>query len=157
MSEMLLHCTMWLTNQIVRSWPAVSQCLLMCLWIFCETFALQTDILDEDKRLVSAVDYYFIQEDGARFKVRTGIRTVLVSTRDINEQNEQLVLWSILMMYLQSGEQASDQPKQINHCQYFEIICLFHAICSIRCAQMHSLSCTFYHFIPSFLMSTSRC
>ena len=27
------------------------------------------DILDEDKRLVSAVDYYFIQEDGRRFKV----------------------------------------------------------------------------------------
>ena len=26
-------------------------------------------MLDEDKRLVSAVDYYFIQEDGARFKV----------------------------------------------------------------------------------------
>ena len=28
-----------------------------------------TEILDEDKRLVAAVDYYFIQEDGARFKV----------------------------------------------------------------------------------------
>ncbi|XP_076064206.1 DNA polymerase epsilon catalytic subunit 1 [Oratosquilla oratoria] len=28
-----------------------------------------TEVLDEDKRLVSAVDYYFIQEDGARFKV----------------------------------------------------------------------------------------
>ncbi|XP_048370765.1 DNA polymerase epsilon catalytic subunit A [Sphaerodactylus townsendi] len=28
-----------------------------------------TEILDEDKRLVSAVDYYFIQEDGSRFKV----------------------------------------------------------------------------------------
>ncbi|KAM8961963.1 DNA polymerase epsilon catalytic subunit A [Pelodytes ibericus] len=27
------------------------------------------EILDEDKRLVSAVDYYFIQEDGSRFKV----------------------------------------------------------------------------------------
>nr|XP_027207609.1 DNA polymerase epsilon catalytic subunit A-like [Penaeus vannamei] len=28
-----------------------------------------TEILDEDKRLMSAVDYYFIQEDGSRFKV----------------------------------------------------------------------------------------
>ncbi|XP_032807748.1 DNA polymerase epsilon catalytic subunit A [Petromyzon marinus] len=28
-----------------------------------------TDILDEDKRLTSAVDYYFIREDGSRFKV----------------------------------------------------------------------------------------
>ncbi|XP_014281923.1 DNA polymerase epsilon catalytic subunit 1 [Halyomorpha halys] len=28
-----------------------------------------TEILDEDKRLISAVDYYFIQEDGSRFKV----------------------------------------------------------------------------------------
>ncbi|MEE6511690.1 hypothetical protein FKM82_018375 [Ascaphus truei] len=27
------------------------------------------EILDEDKRLISAVDYYFIQEDGSRFKV----------------------------------------------------------------------------------------
>uniref|UniRef100_A0A8D1TG87 DNA polymerase epsilon catalytic subunit n=1 Tax=Sus scrofa TaxID=9823 RepID=A0A8D1TG87_PIG len=28
-----------------------------------------TEILDEDKRLISAVDYYFIQDDGSRFKV----------------------------------------------------------------------------------------
>ncbi|XP_070201892.1 DNA polymerase epsilon catalytic subunit A-like [Littorina saxatilis] len=27
-----------------------------------------TDVLDEDKRLVSAVDYYFLEEDGSRFK-----------------------------------------------------------------------------------------
>ncbi|MEQ2199573.1 hypothetical protein XENOCAPTIV_003448, partial [Xenoophorus captivus] len=27
-----------------------------------------TEILDEDKRMISAVDYYFIQEDGSRFK-----------------------------------------------------------------------------------------
>ncbi|KAK0148516.1 DNA polymerase epsilon catalytic subunit A [Merluccius polli] len=27
-----------------------------------------TEILDDDKRLISAVDYYFIQEDGSRFK-----------------------------------------------------------------------------------------
>ena len=28
-----------------------------------------TEVLDCDKRLVAAVDYYFIQEDGSRFKV----------------------------------------------------------------------------------------
>jgi len=28
-----------------------------------------TEILDEDKKLIAAVDYYFIQEDGERFKV----------------------------------------------------------------------------------------
>ncbi|XP_017560564.1 DNA polymerase epsilon catalytic subunit A [Pygocentrus nattereri] len=28
-----------------------------------------TEILDDDKRMISAVDYYFIQEDGNRFKV----------------------------------------------------------------------------------------
>ncbi|ELK14230.1 DNA polymerase epsilon catalytic subunit A [Pteropus alecto] len=27
-----------------------------------------TEVLDEDKRLISAVDYYFIQDDGSRFK-----------------------------------------------------------------------------------------
>lgn len=31
----------------------------------------QTEVLDEDRRSVSAVDYYFIQEDGSRFKVGT--------------------------------------------------------------------------------------
>jgi DNA polymerase epsilon subunit 1 len=30
---------------------------------------LKIEILDEDKRLISAVDYYFIQDDGSRFKV----------------------------------------------------------------------------------------
>nr|XP_023689121.1 DNA polymerase epsilon catalytic subunit A [Paramormyrops kingsleyae]XP_023689122.1 DNA polymerase epsilon catalytic subunit A [Paramormyrops kingsleyae]XP_023689123.1 DNA polymerase epsilon catalytic subunit A [Paramormyrops kingsleyae] len=33
-----------------------------------------TEILDDDKRLVSAVDYYFIQEDGSRFKVALPFR-----------------------------------------------------------------------------------
>lgn len=33
-------------------------------------FFLQTEIINDEKRLVSAVDYYFIQEDGFRFKVR---------------------------------------------------------------------------------------
>ncbi|KAJ8415285.1 hypothetical protein AAFF_G00422650 [Aldrovandia affinis] len=28
-----------------------------------------TEILDDDKRMISAVDYYFIQDDGSRFKV----------------------------------------------------------------------------------------
>lgn len=30
---------------------------------------LQAEILDEDKRLVAAMDYYFIEMDGTRFKV----------------------------------------------------------------------------------------
>lgn len=37
--------------------------------VLCSMILLQTEILDEDKRLVSAVDYYFIQDDGSRFKV----------------------------------------------------------------------------------------
>lgn len=32
--------------------------------------------MDEDKRLVSAVDYYFIQDDGSRFKVAQAIYTI---------------------------------------------------------------------------------
>lgn len=32
-------------------------------------FIFQTEILDEDKKLISAVDYYFLQADGSRFKV----------------------------------------------------------------------------------------
>ena len=32
-----------------------------------------TEILDEDKRLIAAVDYYFIEEDGERFKVSSEI------------------------------------------------------------------------------------
>ena len=38
-----------------------------------QEFALQADILDEDKRLISAVDYYFLQEDGYRFKVSSAV------------------------------------------------------------------------------------
>ena len=30
----------------------------------------QADIFDSDKRMFSAVDYFFIEEDGGRFKVR---------------------------------------------------------------------------------------
>lgn len=29
----------------------------------------QSEILDEDKRLCAAVDFYFMEEDGTRFKV----------------------------------------------------------------------------------------
>ena len=31
--------------------------------------SLQTEIVDDDKKLISAVDLYFLQEDGARFRV----------------------------------------------------------------------------------------
>ena len=30
---------------------------------------LQGDVHDEERRLVSCVDFYFLQEDGGRFKV----------------------------------------------------------------------------------------
>lgn len=30
---------------------------------------LQNEIMDEDKRLISVVDYYFIEDDGSRFKI----------------------------------------------------------------------------------------
>lgn len=40
-----------------------SHCILRTLF-----YCLQTEIRDEDKRLISAVDYYFIQDDGTRFK-----------------------------------------------------------------------------------------
>jgi DNA polymerase epsilon subunit 1 len=33
-----------------------------------------TEMLDDDKRLVAAVDYYFVQEDGARFKATVPFR-----------------------------------------------------------------------------------
>ena len=36
-------------------------------------YCFQADIMDEDKRLVSAVDYYFIEDDGGRFKVCTSL------------------------------------------------------------------------------------
>ena len=36
--------------------------------------------MDEDKRLVSAVDYYFIQDDGGRFKVKQTNYRVLVQS-----------------------------------------------------------------------------
>ena len=32
-------------------------------------FYFQADILDENKQLISAVDYYFLEDDGGRFKV----------------------------------------------------------------------------------------
>lgn len=32
---------------------------------------LQTEIIDDDKKLISAVDLYFIQDDGGRFRVST--------------------------------------------------------------------------------------
>ncbi|KAK7073292.1 hypothetical protein SK128_028068 [Halocaridina rubra] len=44
-----------------------------------------TEILDENKRLLSAVDYYFIQEDGSRFKVSLPYRPYfyVMAKRDV--------------------------------------------------------------------------
>lgn len=33
------------------------------------SFILQTDIVEDDKQLVTGVDYYFLEEDCTRFKV----------------------------------------------------------------------------------------
>lgn len=30
---------------------------------------VQNEVIDEDKRLISVVDYYFIEDDGSRFKI----------------------------------------------------------------------------------------
>nr|KAG5708707.1 hypothetical protein BaRGS_034924 [Batillaria attramentaria] len=46
-----------------------------------------TDILDEDKRLVSAVDYYFLEEDGGRFKVTLPFKPYFyVATKKENQR-----------------------------------------------------------------------
>lgn len=34
-----------------------------------KVFLFQSEILDEDKSLCASVDYYFMEEDGTRFKV----------------------------------------------------------------------------------------
>ena len=47
-------------------------CKTLCPWILWYdyfTILLQTEIQDEDKKLLAAVDYYFIQDNGDRFKV----------------------------------------------------------------------------------------
>lgn len=44
----------------------------MLLFFFSKSYLLNmhaTELLDDDKRLIAAVDYYFIQEDATRFKV----------------------------------------------------------------------------------------
>lgn len=52
--------------------------VIICFWIQWNecpyvidkpVFTLQAEILDEDKRLVASMDYYFIEMDGTRFKV----------------------------------------------------------------------------------------
>ena len=47
-------------------------CKTLCPWILWYdyfTILLQTEIQDEDKKLLAAVDYYFIQYNGDRFMV----------------------------------------------------------------------------------------
>lgn len=46
------------------------------------------DILDDDKRLISAVDYYFIQEDGGRFKVSLAFHPYFYVATKINCEHE---------------------------------------------------------------------
>ena len=38
-----------------------------------------TEIVDEDHRLLAAVDYYFIQEDGARYNIHFLVENVFAS------------------------------------------------------------------------------
>ncbi|XP_045460209.1 DNA polymerase epsilon catalytic subunit 1 [Harmonia axyridis] len=53
-----------------------------------------TEILDEDKRLISAVDFYFIEEDGTRFKVSYAFMPyfyILTKREHINEISQFLM------------------------------------------------------------------
>lgn len=43
--------------------------MIKYLILFHCNYILQSEMLDEDKRLIAVVDYYFMEEDGARFKV----------------------------------------------------------------------------------------
>lgn len=40
----------------------------MCVYVVKCYYIFQTEILDEDRKLVSALDMYFIQMDGSRYK-----------------------------------------------------------------------------------------
>lgn len=56
-----VSCAFWLfTNNLANIVKVLN--ITLCI-------SFQTEILDDDKRMISAVDYYFIQEDGNRFKV----------------------------------------------------------------------------------------
>lgn len=59
----------WFITCIIKKKSFEYEYSLLYNWIFKFSFSFQIEILDEDKRLISAVDYYFIQEDGNRFKV----------------------------------------------------------------------------------------
>lgn len=64
------------TGWLINMHPVSPRCLSVCpdhsrSHICFSSSSFQAEILDEDKRMISAVDYYFIQEDGSRFKVST--------------------------------------------------------------------------------------
>lgn len=42
---------------------------MLCIFYDSNIVFCQAEILDDDKRLVSAMDYYFIEMDGSRFKI----------------------------------------------------------------------------------------
>lgn len=49
--------------------PKISNTMYYINWLHIFFLINKTEVQDEDKKLISAVDYYFVQDDGERFKV----------------------------------------------------------------------------------------
>ena len=50
-----------------------------------QTILSQADVLDENKRLVSAMDFYFVEEDGGRFKATLPFQPYFyIATKKVN-------------------------------------------------------------------------
>ena len=76
-----------------------------------------TEVLDDDKRLVAAVDYYFVQEDGSRFKVAVPYSPYLyVSVRKEFMQETSAFISKKFSSYITAMQQVSKEDLDLpNH------------------------------------------
>ncbi len=76
-----------------------------------------TEVIDDDKRLVAAVDYYFIQEDGSRFKATVPYRPYFyVGVRKENMQEASAFISKKFTGLLVSMEQVAKEDLDLaNH------------------------------------------
>ena len=62
----------------------------------------QTEVIDDDKKLISAVDLYFIQDDGGRFRVSSVYSSVYyVFRKSVSQSINQAVEWHLILLHIQ--------------------------------------------------------
>ena len=95
---------------------------------------MQSDVLDEEKRLVSALDLFFVEEDGSRFKVSLPYQPYIYVQAKTDTDKEVVAFLSKKLAGRLAGIDMMDKED-------LDLVCTVFCVCAHACVCNVALCC----------------